>query len=83
MKIFCENQTTRDIASNPILHERIKYIEVDCHFIWKKINPKKNKTPYIKSEHQLADVFTKVVDSTPFPRNIVELGMIDSYSPLT
>jgi hypothetical protein len=50
MKIFYDNQSERYVSSHSVFHERIKHIEIDCHFIREKMQSKKIKTPFVKSE---------------------------------
>ncbi|KAK2981315.1 hypothetical protein RJ640_007016 [Escallonia rubra] len=81
MKLYCDNKSAINIAHNPVQHDRTKHVEVDRHFIKKKLESGLICTPYISTEGQLADILTKGLASSAFYRIVSKLGMENIYSP--
>ncbi|CAN6710086.1 unnamed protein product [Malus baccata var. baccata] len=79
--LYCDNKSAREIAENPVQHDRTKHVEVDRHFIKEKLEKNIVSIPFVNSEEQLADILTHAVCSRSFGDSLVKLGMCDIYAP--
>ena len=80
-KLWRDNQVALHIASNPVFHERTKLIEIDCHFVCKKIQLDLISTGYVKTREQVGDIFTKVLNGDRVSYLCNKLCMINIYAP--
>jgi hypothetical protein len=81
MKLYCDNKAAINIAHNSVQHDRTNHIEIDRHFIKEKLSNGLICMPFVRSENQLANVFTKGPSSKSFHPIVFKLGLIDIFAP--
>nr|GEW24984.1 retrovirus-related Pol polyprotein from transposon TNT 1-94 [Tanacetum cinerariifolium] len=59
--IFCDSKSAIAISYNPVQHSRIKHITVRYHFIKEHVEKGTIELYIVKTDYQLADLFTKAL----------------------
>lgn len=80
MRLYCDNQAAISIANNPVQHDRTKHVEVDRHFIRERVLSKELCLPFVPTDRQCADIFTKGLFKPQFELLMSKLGMCDVYA---
>jgi hypothetical protein len=64
--LMCDNTSAISVAKNLVFHKRMRHLERRHHFLRDHIEKGDIEMRYIDTERQLADIFTKPLDSSRF-----------------
>nr|GFB14965.1 copia protein [Tanacetum cinerariifolium] len=78
--IYCDLKSAIAISCNPVQHSRTKHIAIHYHFIKEHVEKGTIELYFVKTDYQLADIFTKALLTDRFNYLVHHLGM-RSLSP--
>nr|GEV54479.1 copia protein [Tanacetum cinerariifolium] len=68
------------ISCNPVQHSRTKHIDVRYHFIKEHVEKGTIELYFVKTDYQLADIFTKALPAYRFNNLVHRLGSVDGVT---
>ncbi|CAM8881465.1 unnamed protein product [Rhodiola kirilowii] len=66
VKLHCDNRSAIRLVENPVFHAQTKHVEVHYHFIREKVLEGEIQMEAIKTDEQVADIFTKSLTTSKF-----------------
>nr|GEW73854.1 hypothetical protein [Tanacetum cinerariifolium] len=78
--IYCDSKSAIAISCNPVQHSRTKHIDVHYHFVKEHVEKGTIELYFVKTDYQLADLFTKDLPVDLLNYLVRRLGM-RSLSP--
>ncbi|XP_063939719.1 uncharacterized mitochondrial protein AtMg00810-like [Daucus carota subsp. sativus] len=73
--IYVDNKSAIALAKNPVFHDRSKHIDTRYHYIRECVEKKVVELTYIKTNDQIADIFTKPLKFEDFVRLRAWIGV--------
>ncbi|GKF00823.1 hypothetical protein Tco_0027746, partial [Tanacetum coccineum] len=73
--LYCDSHSAKAISCNPVQHSRTKHIHTRYHFINEQVENGIIELYFIRTEYQLADMFTKALPEDRFQYLVGRIGM--------
>jgi hypothetical protein len=75
--LLCDNESVVKIVTNPVQYKRTKCIDIRHHFLRDHVSKGDLVMESVRTDDQLADIFTKPLDETRFCKLRSEFNVID------
>ncbi|GKB53982.1 hypothetical protein Tco_0904735 [Tanacetum coccineum] len=73
--LYCDNKSVIALCCNNVQHSRSKHIDIRHHFIREQVEKGVVELYFVRTEYQLADIFTKALPRERFEFILPRLGM--------
>ena len=76
--IMCDNNAARAISEDPLLHARVKHMDIKYHFLQENTHAGNIVLQHISTKDNIADILTKPLEHQKFLRLCTFLGLHDA-----
>jgi hypothetical protein len=66
VSLMCDNTSVISVAKNLVFHKKMRHVKRRHHFLRDHVEKGDIEMSYIDTERQLADIFTKLLNSSRF-----------------
>ena len=80
--LYCDNESAIKIVHNPVQHSKTEHIQICHHFLRDHVLKGDISIDHVKTEDQMADIFTKPLDEKRFCNLRCELNILESSNVL-
>jgi hypothetical protein len=64
--VYCDNVSTVYLSTNPVQHQRTKHVEIDLHFVHKRVVIEDVRVLHVPTTSQFDGIFTNGLSSSVF-----------------
>ncbi|GLB45782.1 putative transposition, RNA-mediated [Lyophyllum shimeji] len=73
--IRCDNNSAINLSEDPLLHARVKHVDIKYHFLRERVQSGEIAIKYTHTKQNVADIFTKALSRELFLRFRNLLGL--------
>ena len=74
--LLCDNNAAITLSEDPAFYARVKHFDIRYHFLRERVQSGDISLFYVNTKDNIADIFTKPLDTTAFTRLHVFLGLL-------